>query len=290
MRKRLSISLFAYDPAMTIKETSLTRKRGMPRKKGRVVGGSLAKGFLSEYGYLTSGMIQRLLDNGGHREIMAEKTLRRLQEDGEVIKHTISAPGTEKPDIDVYSLSKDERERMRAAGREPIHFKHDMTNIPYILEKLSTAQWHIACQEVAWTREAAYNWRVALEDGRTAVMPSLTVRKNARGGKLYLCALSAPKGKEGEDLVRFLIQAYILKEYMSENPNRFRSWAFIIICEDDRQAEDVARYASGMKETAGMYLLFTNDDNTREGSDPLRTLYELSVRGGRIERRVISIA
>ena len=89
--------------------------------------------------------------------------------------------------------------------------------------------------------------------------------------------------------MKFLLNVFIMEEYFNENRRRFKSRVYVLICEDDKQAEDICRYITNIRETAGLYFLYTNDEATQEGMDPLSLLYELKLKDKKIERRIVSI-
>ena len=290
MTDRYALTLYTYNPAMEIRETTLRERMNVPeRSGGKAVGQDIIVKLLATYGFLTLNLIKRCLVLRGHKRIDPSRSLEKMQVKGRALKYTIHHEGSDKQDIDIYTLSDSMRAELKKKGYEYIHYKQDMTNIPYILEKLSTIQWHVSVLEAPHTREAAYNWRVVLSDKRTVIVPSMTEFKTIRKSKLYLIGIPAPKGKHNEDLMKFLISVYLMDEYLKENPGRYTSRVFVLICEDDKQAEDICRYMVNIRETAGLYFLYTNDEATQEGENPLTLLYELKLKDKKIERRVISI-
>ena len=108
-------------------------------------------GVLQKYGFLTLPLLQRAIDlqNKG-KAINAQKAVNKMQKQGKVEKYTISYP-TDDPDNDVYILS----EEIRLERGSKSIFRFDMSNIPYILEHLSLAQWHISVLEGAGSKETA---------------------------------------------------------------------------------------------------------------------------------------
>lgn len=294
---RAFFSLYEYRPQMTVVETTAkgtdSNAAAAGTGKGRAVGQDIIVKLLATYGFLTQPLIKRCLKMRGHRRIDPARTLNKMQAKGKVLKHTIRLEGSDRQDLDIYTLSPEMRKRLKEQGYELIHYKYDMSNIPYVLERLSTAQWHIGCLESAHVKEAAYHWRVATEDNRTAIIPSLTEYITFRNSRLYIIGIPAPKGEYKEDLMKFLMNVYLMEEYLKENRTRFRSRVYVIICEDDRQSEDICRYATKIRELAGLYLLYATDQSTREGKEPLTKLLELKVKktddGEKIERRIISI-
>ena len=291
MKDRYSLTLYTYDPGMTIQETTLKQKPYAPEtSNARAIGQDIIVRLLGTYGFLTANLIKRCLCMKGHRRIVPEKSLAKMQIKGRVLKHTIHIKDSDKQDIDIYTLSAEMRSELKQQGFVLIHYKYDMSNIPYVLERLSAIQWHIACLEARHTREAAYHWRVATEENKTALIPSLTEVVTFRNRKLYVIGIPAPKGKLKEDLMKFLLNVFIMEEYFNENRRRFKSRVYVLICEDDKQAEDICRYITNIRETSGLYFLYTNDEATQEGMDPLSLLYELKLKDKKIERRIVSIS
>ena len=290
MTDRYALTLYTYNPAMKIKKTTLKEHPNAPEiSGGKAVGQDIVIRLLATYGFLTVNLTKRCLLLKGHKRIDPVRSLEKMQYKGMVEKHTIHMDSMDKQDIDIYTLSPRTRSELKARGYDLIHYKYDMTNIPYILEKLSSTQWHVAALEAPHVREVAYNWRVALSDKRTVIIPSLTEFKTFRKSRLYLAGIPAPKGKHKEDLAKFLLNVYLMDEYLRENPKRFTSRVFVLICEDDKQAEDICRYMVNIRETAGLYFLYTNDEATQEGANPLEVLYELKLHDNKVERRVIRI-
>lgn len=290
MKDRLSLTLFTYTPDMTISETPVKQYRTAPqRAKTKAIGESIILRLFAEYGFLNQNMIQRCLNMRGHRRIDAARALDKMQYTGKVKKYTIRRSGSKRQDIDIYCLSETAIKQLKKSGIQMIRYKQDMTDIPYILEHLSVAQWHIAVLEVNTIYESAYMLRMALKDGRTGIIPSLTAHTALGGKKVYLCGVCAPKGGLKEDLARFLKNVYMLDAYFKEEAETYRSYVFIAICEDDRQSEELCRYLTSIKETAGMYFLYTNDAVTSSAiASPTTLLYDLSLSGNTITRSVVS--
>lgn len=276
---------------MELKETTLKKKPHAPEiPHTKAIGEGAVVSIIAQYGFITAPLIQRCLQIKGHTRVDATKTLRKMQLKGQISKYTLTPLGGDKQDIDIYCLTKEERERLKSKGRKLIPYRYDMTNTPYILEHLSLVQWHIACLEQRHIKEAAYNWKVALKDGRIATIPSLIAFNTIRDKKTYIIAMPAPKGKHKEDLAKFFVKVFLIDQYVKENDLRFRSYTYVIICEDDKQAEDICRYLTKMRETAPIYLLYSSDSATSDPDrSPLAFLYELTVDKGDISRRVISI-
>lgn len=290
-KKRFSLTLFTYDPRMKIRESTPSEaRRGPELSRTRAVGEKAILKIFAEYGFLNLNMVQRCLDMRGHYRIDAKKSVEKMMRLGKLKRHTISLKGSGKQDIDIYSLTSPMIEDMRRAGVPLIRYRQDMTDIPYILEHLSVAQWHISLLEESVIHESAYMLRIALKDGRSTVIPSLTSHTTIMGQKLYLCGVALPKGGTKEDMARFLKNIFIMDSYFKEEHMTYRSYVFVLIGEDDRQAEEACRYLSGIKETSGIYFLNTNDSITSASvSSPLSLLYDISLKKGVIERSVISI-
>lgn len=291
MRKRYSLSLFTYEPGMLLKDTTLKKKPHAPEISGsKAVGEGIILAIIAQYGFITLPLIQRCLNLKGHSRIDASKALPKMQLKGRILKYTAASLNKDKQDVDIYCLTKEERKRLKNEGKKLIPYRYDMENVSYIFEHLSLIQWHIACMEQGHIKEAAYNWKVALKDGRLATIPSLVAFKTILDRKMYMLAFCAPKGKHKEDLARFFVNVFLVNEYIRENSLRFRRYAYVLICEDDKQAEDICRYLMSIKETAGMFFLYTSDSMTSNPMvDPLTLLYELHVDETGINRRVISI-
>lgn len=284
---RYALTLFTYNPEIRIKETTKTKDPGAPEiSDTHAVGEKHITTVIAMYGFLNLNHIERCLVMDGHTKIDAKKSLEKMQRTGRVKKYTLSLENSDKQDVDIYILPKKIRDRLKEKGMKLIPYRYDMDNIPYILEHLSLVQWHISVIEHRGISESAYNWRVALDDGRIAMVPSLTARGIKR--KFYLCAFPAPRDMHNESLARFITNIFLVDSYFKENVARFRRYAFILICEDDKQAEDLCRYLSGIKETAGLFFLYTNDTMTLD-SDPLSMLYSLTTNGKKVERKIYKL-
>ncbi len=291
MKKRYSLTLYTYDPDMKIWESTVRPGLHAPEvRQTKARGEEIIKELLALYGFMTLPLIRRCLIMKGHGRIDTKKSIVKMQYKGLVKKYTITLKDSDKQDIDIYVLSKEVRAKYKKDGKIMINYRYDMLNIPYLLEHLSLIQWHIACLEKSRIKESAYHWKVSLSDGRIATIPSLTAYKALGVKSFYLCAIPVTKGVHNEELMTFLLNVYLIDEYFKENSGRFKKYVFVLICEDDKQAEDICRYLSTIKETAGLYFLYTSDAATSDPDiDPLSLLYELTVQGGAVERRVISI-
>ena len=137
--ERIAPSLYSYEVGTTIKDTTIHEE---PQNNIPPTGEKVIIPTIRRYGFLTAPILQRLINLQEHVTINALKSLRKLQQQGKVLKYTISFP-SDRQDIDVYVLSPETRQ---INGAKAV-FKYDMSDIPYILEHLSVSQWHTAVLE-----------------------------------------------------------------------------------------------------------------------------------------------
>ncbi len=266
MKKALP-SRYSYDAGCTIEKTTLERSP-VGDKKGRIAGKERIIGALQKYGFLNMQLIER---TAGGKNISVQKAVNALQKQGEIDRYTIRYPDRE-PDNDIYVLSEEARQ---IYGVKSL-FRYDMTNIPYLLEHLSVAQWHISVIRGKDAKEAAPLYKQIGHGKFITQIPSLIKFRTSLGKSMYICAMSAPKGLKKDDMGYFLTRLLTIDSYLSYNRHRFGSYVITIICESESQIEELSLLLSNMAETQEMYLLYSLDADTGDDSmDPLATLYEV---------------
>ena len=274
-------SLYSYDTNMKISETTIKTK---PQNNIPAPGEKVVIAVLRKYGFLTSSLLQRAINVKNHRSLKVTSSLRKMQQQGKVLKYTITHD-IDIQDIDVYVLSKEERSN---SGFKSI-FRYDMTDIPYILEHLSITQWHIAMLEGELTKEVMLYRQIHLKDSISQV-PSMVEYKPPFGKKLYICGISVPKGKHKDDFGAFLTRIISIDEYLKDHNESFRAYVIVIICESESQIEELSKFLSNMAETSELYLMYTIDALTAEDVlDPLSVLYDVERHEGETSLNVIRI-
>lgn len=267
---RLPPSRFSFDPKSRIENT--TRKRHS-HDLVPAAGEKPVLTILEKYGMLNRKMIDDALKIYGHKTINTVKSLRRMQEMGQVNKYTIYSPDPELPDNDVYILSRQMREKCGIESATiPVH-DYNMANIPYVLEKLSVNQWHLQMLRHMDGKEVKFNQRVFSEAGQVLI-PSLVKIKTRLKRPLHVCAVPVCKGRKKEDIASFVAQIAFLNSYFAENRGRFKSVVVVVLCESERQIGDVSAVIESVNQTAGSYLLFTIDSLVADKNlNPLSLLF-----------------
>ncbi len=278
---RIMPSRYAYDKSCTISKTTLT---GEPRNNVPSPFEEIIIGALQKYGFLTLPLIQRAVSMKHDKKISAQKAVNKMQKQGKIEKYTIKYPEGN-PDCDVYVLSGEMRKKY---GSKSV-FRYDMSNIPYILEHLSLAQWHISVLEGKETKEAAFCKQVGAGQFITQ-MPSLIEFKTSFGKKMYICGMTAPKGTRKEDLGRFLTSIITIDKYLARNKYRFKSYVLAVICESEAQIEEVSLILQNMAELQEMYIVYCLDIITGdEETDPLSMIYDVDREMGEARLSVLKL-
>lgn len=266
--KRIAPSIYTYDEGCKIFETT---DRNEPTNSIPATGEKIIIQVLLKYGFLSIALLQRLFIMHNHSTINVKKSLRKMQQQGKAIKYTIEYPG-DIADIDIYVLD----ERLREGKQKAAVFRYDMTDIPYILEHLSISQWHISMLEGKNTKEVAFFKQISAE-GYITQIQSLVEFKSIIGKKMYLSAVTTPKGTHKQDLARLFTTLITMDRYFQARSSRFGAYLIAIICESEAQIEEVSRLLTEMAETSEMYVLYSLDMlSSEETFDPLSTLYEVT--------------
>ncbi len=255
-------SHFSFVEGSVIRETT-NKKKAMDTD--RAAGAEVITKALQKHGFLTRALIARSLMAHKHKTIDLVKSLRKMQQQGEVRKYTIET-GTG-DDLSVFCLS----EGMRIEHPDKGVFRYDMTDIPYILSHLSTAQWEIAVQGSGGVWEHMYEGYTSV-NGKALHIPSL-IRFNYEPGKyMFLVALPSCRDRDPMALRSFLTHVNSIHRYLTDSYGKYRSVQIIIICESVRQIEDMCRLFSRISELAGIYFLYTTDAITADPSTPPLTM------------------
>ena len=283
MSERLLPSRFSYDEGCGIFETT---ERSEPPDERPATGERVILQLLKKYGYLTMPLIQKNIEMY-HRTINAKKSVRKMQQRNLILKYTIQYTDEDIADIDVYILTPKGAEMAGESGKKPYRF--DMTNIPYILENLSAAQWHMAVMSDKKAHEEMYQHTVRVK-GNIVTIYSLIKYRTDFGRYLHLCGIPIEKGIHRKDLGRFVAKILLMNEYLASKPDRYRSYIIVISCESQRQIEDVAKVLGTINETKEIYFMYTIDAITSDsGINPLSMLYTVEEEGGRYKTKVASL-
>jgi len=263
----ISPSLYSYSKECTIKETTVKTK---PQNNLPATGEKVIIAVLRKYGFLTAPLLQRAANIERHRTLKITSSLRKMQQQGKILKYTITHP-EEVQDIDVYLLSTELR---RKQGFKSI-FRYDMTNIPYILEHLSQTQWHLSLLEGENAKELMIYKQIHLK-GNISEIPSLIEYKPGFGKKMTILGMTSPKGKRKADLGAFLTKLVSADEYLRNHKEQYGSYLITIICESENQIEEMAKFLGKIAETSELYYLYSIDPLTAEEIlDPLSVLYDV---------------
>ena len=239
---------------------------------------------IRRYGFLTAPLLQRLINLQEHTTINALKSLRKLQQQGKVLKYTISFP-SDRQDIDVYVLSPETRQ---INGAKAV-FKYDMSDIPYILEHLSVSQWHVGTLEGKGSKEIML-YRQVNAKGFIAQLPSLIEFKSRLGNKMNICAIPVPKGVHKQDLGRLFTNVITIDRFLSERKDRFKSYVIVLLCESQNQIDEVSKLMLELAETKEIFILYSIDMMSADDTfDPLSLLYDVSRRDGELELGVLKL-
>ena len=279
--ERIAPSLYSYEPECTITETTHTEEA---QNNSPATGERAIIPIIRRYGFITAPLIQRLLNTQEHKTINALKSLKKMQQQGKVLKYTITFP-SERQDIDVYVLSPLER---KGSGVKGI-FRYDMTDIPYILEHLSITQWHISVLEHKNSKEIML-YRQISSNGYITQLPSLIEFRTRLNKRMSLCAIPVPKGVHKQDLGRLFTNVITIDRFLSERRDRFRAYVIVLICESENQIDEVSRLLGEMAETKEIYALYSIDMMSSDDIfDPLSVLYDVSRNEGEIALNVVRL-
>ena len=274
-------SHFSFSEDSTIRETT---NRKQPTDKEPAPGAEIIKMLLRKYGFLTRRLLSKCLISHGHSTIDTVKSLKKMQQQGHIMKYTIEAGKGD--DISVFCLS----ESSRAAQGDKNRYCYDMKSIPYIMEILATAQWSIALKSEKKATELLYEVSANTE-GRNLRIPSLSRFIIRPGHTIYIAAMPVCRSRDPERFKEFLEKLDNLNRYLNLNAGRYRSAQTVLICESMGQVEETCRVISRFTELAGNFYLYTTDAITGDdGITPLGILYGASLKNnGEVEITVFSL-
>lgn len=272
MTNQFPTSRFTFDPTSKVENTTIALN---PETK-KAAGEKPILTMLEKYGYMNIHMIKQGLSSHGHRTINADKNIRQMQEMGLVNRYTIMSDDPDVPKNDVYVLSGDVRVRRGIAKAKRIIHDYNMANVPQVLEKMALCQWHLKVTRNMNGKEVMFNKHVQSAHGRVYV-PSLVRVKTRLKKHLYLCGVPVAKGRNYEHIGAFVMQIVFLTRYFAENRKRFPSCVLVILCESERQIEDVSRLMGQIRQTRDLYLLYAIDSIVGDDEmNPLEMLYSVS--------------
>lgn len=266
--QRIAPSLYSYENDCNITETTINEEpQDYKPSRGEVI----VIAILKKYGFLTTSLIQRLMNLHGHAKLNALKILRKMQQQKKMQKFTISF-NSERQDINIYVLPR----KIRTANKVRNQFKYDMTDIPYVLEHLSVTQWHISVLEGSKAKEI-YAFKQINQEGFIAQIPSLIEVRTKLGTRMNLCALPVPKGVHKQDLGRLFTNIITIDKYLGARKDRFKAYVIVLICESESQIEEVSLMLREMGEIKEIYILYSIDVMTSEENlDPLKIMYDVN--------------
>ena len=278
-------SRFSYELSCTIKKTSI--KTEEPTKNKEIIGSKTIISIFAKYGFLNLDLIRRTLKLKKHR-INANKTLKNMILEGIVDKYTIFY-GNNHPNNDVYVLSTKGRSLLTTREMRHSIYRYDMSNIPYILEKLAIAQWHISVLEHSGI-EVMYNHRVHYSNN-IVIIPSLNIFRLSRiGHKIHIATVCAPQGIYKKDLGRFVTQVVKISQYLNQNRDRYRSFILCVVCRSKNHLEDISNLLSKIRETRSIYILYSIDTVTADYAlDPLAELFEVKNEKNTTQTTIVSL-
>lgn len=280
-------SRFSYVEDCYIEKTTIMAKI---KPKNEASGEQKILEYLAKYGFLNLKMIENLLHLHKSRIKEPANSLIKMQQRGLINKYTIYYPDRDIANIDLYCLSMKSRQKFNAEKKNiyPI-YKYDMKNIPYLLENLCIAQWHITVASKKGAKEILYNRRIDTKYGITTINSIVKFRASI-GKNINLCTIPVVKGKNKKDLGKFIAKITMIDSYMRINKDQYPSYLIAIVCESESQIEDVSKILSEIRETKGLYILYSIDSITADiERDPLEMMYEVERTVGQTKTQILSI-
>lgn len=285
---------FAYTEDSTIRELKMDEDL---IAEVNVIGGEIIKRGLYKYGYLNGALIQWYLNVTGHKRIKGDKSAAKLCSVGDVKKYVIERGNGSV--ISVYTLTDDQVEQIERKRKSTNSYNRNLDDkdIPYVLEQLSLAQFHILAQSNPKISEQYYNHPVLLRDGRAVVIPSLLRYKSGFYQTLHFIAIPVPKGREVKNTASFMARLLLIKEYFAERSEYYRSLTYIIICDSDEQIRDMAYLIDKMADLKDIFVMYARDslwgitDGSNKGIpyDPLKKLYKCEVISGKVDMSLVRL-
>lgn len=286
----IPVSIFSYDEDLYIEKT--TKKRDSFKEPEKPPCDYAIQRILYKYGFANLEMITRTLALRGNRRVDAKMAVECLQKLGKVDKYTIHHPSRTRADIDIYTLSDGVWEEFIEKRKEKPLFKRDFKDIPYLMECLAAAQWHISV--LANTKrfkkectELMFNHPQITDEGIIQI-PSLIRVKYARKKGMFVCGIPVNRNYDLASLKKFIVKVAKIDNYFMENADRYYSYVLIIICESVSQIEEVSKLFEVMEETKFLHLLYTIDMVTSK-IDPLTHLYEVERHSGKANITLVEL-
>lgn len=245
---------------------------------------------LFKFGFLTADLLERYLTTKNCKRLDIRKSLNNLYQDGEVHRYTIEGKEDSNRALDIYLLSRKAEDKVRKNSRPRASFRYDMTDVPYIMQNLATAQWHIALLEKSGSKEIMYNGRA--DSGRAAtpvVIPSMIRCKIKEKYSMVFCGIPAPKGVKKRTLGAFLTNFIQLSEYMMKRHDLYPRYSIVVLCESSTQMNETASFLKNIKEASGHFALYALDMNSIKGSDPLSILYDVTINDDSADYSLINL-
>jgi len=278
---RIIPSIYSYDRESTIQNTTISNQ---PINNLPATGEKIIIALLQKYGFLSSPLLQRYINLRKHGTINVKKSLRKLQEQGKVEKYTITH-SNDVADIDVYVLSNAERKKYKIRSI----YRFDMMDIPYILEHLSIAQWHVSMLEGKGTKEVAYYKQINAK-GFITQLQSVVQIKNVTGRNMILSAITIPKGIQKQDIASLFTTIITTDNYFRDRKSQYNAYVIVLICESESQIEQISQMLTKMAETTEIYIIYSLDTLSADDTfDPLSTLYDVKREEGETELSVLKL-
>ena len=264
----LTVSNFSYCDKCIIKKTTKQSKKVYD---GKIIGETIINAILTKYGFLTLKLVRKCLEYGGHKKISAAKTLKSMQYQGLIDKYTIYYPeDMERNNIDVYILTGEMLEECRR--KRLYDFK--MTNIPYILEMLTLAQWHISMLMKCKAKEEMYNVTFETDLGYVLTMPSLVKLRTSISSTIHICSMPVTKAMDKKELGKFLIRISQISKYM-DSKRKYSSFVICLICESQQQIEETSKLLYALNQTRNLFVIYSIDAITSDlDINPMSMIYD----------------
>lgn len=279
MGTELRSSIYSVTPDMTV--TRIMPDENELKKEWvnkSVPGKEPIERALFKFGFLTAELLERYLKTKDCKRLDIRKSLNHLYQNGEVHRYTIEGKDKSVQELDIYLLSRKAEDKVRKNSRPRASFRYDMTDVPYIMQNLATAQWHIALLERPGSKEIMYNGRA--DSGRAAtpvVIPSMIRCKIKEKKSMVFCGIPAPKGEKKRTLGAFLTNFIQLSDYMMKRSDLYPRYSIVVLCESSTQMNETAAFLKSIREAAGYFALYSLDMNSIRDFDPLSILYDISI-------------
>lgn len=287
----LPVSIYSYDKELTIEKTT-KKKDSFKGPETPPFAGAVERALL-KYGVLNMDMLGHAFYRYGQRKrVDIKKVMESLQKMGRVDKYTIKHPSRTRADVDIYTLSDDVWQEYMQKRKEKSLFKRDFTDIPYLMESLAAAQWHISVlyNSIRFKKEFTelmFNRPQITQEGMVQI-PSLIRLKYFSKKGMYLCGIPVNRNYDLSSLKKFICRVAKIDHYFTENADKYYSYVLIILCESVSQVEEVSKLFEVMEETKYLRLLYTIDMVTAK-INPLMHLYDVERSSGRAELTLVEL-